>query len=198
MIALAVAAAMAALAALILAVRRTRVAVSLAARLGDGAWAVAGGGALGPIAVTGARAAGGPGSVAVRLFGRSLPAPRATRGGAAGARLATAFRRIDPFLAVELALDAFGRVRIEALSADVRCGLVDPTTAGRAAQLLAVLSGMAAPIARVRHAIDWSAEDDALDLKIEATASFVPALLLSDLIVFAVRHVRLLRYARGR
>jgi hypothetical protein len=183
--------------------RRTHVRVSLqgSGAWGDdgGTWSFAGGGEIGVLQVSAARMHGGVSAWQVHLFGRSLArsadaattardATSASRASRWRARAWRWMRRLDPALAVELGLDAFAHVRVEALEARVRCAAVDPLLAGRVAGALAVVSGALAPVAKIDSAIDWSAEEDALDVKGELAASFVPLVLTCDLARFVLRH----------
>jgi hypothetical protein len=186
--------------------RRIHVSVSLqgSGAWGDdgGTWSFAGGGEIGVLQVSAARMHGGVSAWQVHLFGRSLARSAGTATTATTARDATResrasrwrarawrwMRRLDPALAVELGLDAFAHVRVEALEARVRCAAVDPLLAGRVAGALAVVSGALAPVAKIDGAIDWSAEEDALDVKGELAASFVPLVLTCDLARFVLRH----------
>jgi hypothetical protein len=202
-IALAALAAAAACVFAFVALRRTRVSLSIQASAHErGAWALAGGGALGPVAISGGRAAGGRRALAVTLWGRTVwrsrgePRQKEKEPSRVTGTLMKRAKDVDPVLALDLARDAFGRVRLEELDADVKLALVDPTTSGRVAMVLAVLSAMLAPVATIRHAIDWGAEEDAVDVQCGLAASFVPLSLFWDLTRFSVRQARVLLYDR--
>ena len=178
-----------------LSLRRARVSVSLrASGTWDederAAWTIAGGGAIGALQVSGARMHDRAGAWQVHLFGRSVL--RSSGSGATSqksrARASRWARRVDPAVAIELALDAFVHVRVDALAARVRCAAVDPLLAARVAGALAVVSGVLAPVATIDSAIDWSAEEDALDVEGDLDASFVPLVLAYDVARFVAQH----------
>ena len=194
-----------------LSLRRVRMRVSLHAsgtwdEDARAAWTIAGGAELGALQVSGARLHGRPGAWQAHLFGRSVVRSRGSGDAKATTSRARArrrsasrwLRRVDPIVAIELALDAFVHVRVEALSARVRCAAVDPLLAARVAGALAVLSGALAPVAKIDSAIDWAADEDALDVDGHLEASFLPLVLAYDLARFVAQHVfaRLLRFQR--
>src|SRR5262249_29879038 len=151
--------------------RRTHVRVSLRATADCDAWALAGGGQIGPIAMSAGAARGASAAWQLHVFGRRLArssdekkrAPRARRG-AIARRVGRELRRLDPTAAALLGLDAFARVRWEGVRARVGCGFADPAATGRVAGAIAIVSAALAPVATIDSAIDWTSEHAALDL----------------------------------
>lgn len=182
-----------------LATRRLRASVSVQATASEDGWALAGGASVGALAASGARTGGG-GAWAVHLFGKKVigSGGKTTRAKAAPRDRAKTAKRvlgvaseIDPIVAVELALDAVGRVRVESLALRVRGGDPDPLLMGRVAAVLAVASGLLAPVADVDAALDWAAETPSIDAAATVEVSFVPIVLAFDVARFAARQVAL-------
>jgi hypothetical protein len=177
---------------------RVRVNVSLQALAdGTGVWALAGGGSIGPVAVSGGRAAGGKGTFAVHVFGRKLALKKKEKT-KSPSRVARHLLALDPVEATILACDAFARVRIDELKADVRCGSVDPEITGKVAAALAVASGTLAPVARIDTRIDWAAEEDHGEITCSLAASAIPLVMGWDLFKFSLRQIRIWYIDRRR
>lgn len=181
--------------------RRVRVSMSMQASASEDGWALAGGGSLGPVAASAAQMHGVRGAWSVHLFGRRIvgsngvkkKSAKPKKDSALARRAVRAAMEIDPIVAMELALDVFARVRLESLELRVRGGDSDPLLMGRVAAVLAVASGLLAPVARIDAALDWSAEESSLELGVSFEASFVPVVVAWDVtrFVFAQLVIRL-------
>lgn len=182
--------------------RRVRVSMSTQASASENGWALAGGGSMGPVAVSAAQMHGVRGAWSVHVFGRRIVgsngAPKKKRAekkkdSALVRRATRVAMEIDPIVAMELALDVFARVRLESLELRVRGGDPDPLLMGRVAAVVAVASGLLAPIARIDAALDWTAEESSLDVGVSFEASFIPVVVAWDVTrsVFAQLVVRL-------
>jgi len=185
------------LAVAFVATRRMRASVSLQAMASDEGWALAGGAKVGPIAASAARMRGANGAWAVHLFGRKMigsgvvreKKPKKKSDAKIARRAWRVGKEIDPIVAIELALDALGRVRVESLSLRVRGGDPDPLLMGRVAAVLAVASGLLAPVATIDAALDWTADAPSLDVRFEGEVSFVPAALALDAARWLARQI---------
>jgi hypothetical protein len=173
------------------ATRRMHASGSLQAAASEDGWAIAGGAKIGPIAVSGARMPGVRGAWAVHLFGRRVAGSNGTHAkketrpqSALQRRALRVATEMDPIVAMELGLDVFGRVRSESLEAVVRGGDPDPLLMGRVAGVLAVVSGVLAPVARIDSQLDWAAETSSLDVRVAVEASFIPVVIAWDVTRF--------------
>jgi hypothetical protein len=161
--------------------RRLRVRVSLQASAHEsGVWAVAGGGSIGPIMMTGGAASGAPSVWEVRVLGRRLASSRKAKPRERRARPSFA-ERLEKKLGVDgivdLALRAFARVRLDAIEGRVKCAAGDPEWSGPIAGTLGALSGVLTPLANVTTEIDWLADAASLEISCGLEASFVPFLI---------------------
>jgi hypothetical protein len=194
-----------ALAALVaLAFVPVRIGFSLRGR-GDpsGAWALAAGGQLGPLALSATAARGVPASVGVHAFGkrlwhkqlRELKRERKDedeRGFAAVQR--DRFERLERwFDPVDLALFALKesrRMQIAKLQVDLGYSFRDLVLTGKTTAALYVLAGaLPAPI-EIRPIPSWESADRA-DLALSGAIRLWPLLLLVEGAVFVVRRVKL-------
>ncbi len=187
--------------------RRMRMSMSVQASASETGWSLAVGGSMGPIAASAAQMHGVRGAWAVHVFGRRMAgsngAPKKTakpkKESALVRRAARVAMEIDPIVAMELGLDVFGRVRVESLEMRVRGGDPDPLLMGRVAAVLAVASGLLAPVARIDAALDWTAEESSLELGFALGASFVPVVVAWDVTRFVLAQVAIrLRKAFAR
>lgn len=187
--------AVAALLALWALLRPWRVALSVQGRADERSWALAGGLSLGPLAVTGATAAGVAPRGVVSLFGRTLlqlPDPRMKPPEPAKLRALWDFanRHVDLVELGFFLVSERRRVQLHELTAKLSGGLEDPAATAFLAGLCATAAGLLAPFGRLDWEPDWSLTDrgeGALTLVLAAS----PALLLMDLVSFSFRHVRL-------
>jgi hypothetical protein len=183
-----------------------RIGFSLRGR-GDpsGAWALAGGGQLGPLALSAVAARGVPASVGLYAFGKRLwqkqlpepepepePEPKPDRGFVATqrARYAKLERWFDPADILMFVLSESRRIRIDKLDVDVGYSFRDVVLTGKTTAALYVLSGaLPAPIV-IRPLPSWESVDRA-DLALSGAIRLWPLLLLVDGALFVVRRVKL-------
>lgn len=183
------------------ALRRVRVSMSMQASASHQGWALAGGGSMGPVAMSAAQMHGVRGAWSVHVFGRRIVGSNGVKKKSAKPKKDSALVRrawraameIDPIVAMEIGLDLFARVRLESLELRVRGGDPDPLLMGRVAAVLAVASGLLAPVARIDAALDWTAEESSLELGVSCDASFIPIVVAWDgmRFVFAQLVIRL-------
>jgi hypothetical protein len=187
-----------------------RVRMSLRGR-GDpsGAWALAGGVQIGPLALSGVAARGVEPTFAAHALGRKLWSKRLgellaaeaddqTSSAEAARRFAAEQRAryeklerwFDPLDLLVFLVRERRRVRVERLEADVGYSFVDVALTGKTTAALYVLGGaLPAPIV-IRPDPRWEAEDRA-DLALSGAIRVYPGLVLVDTALFVVRRVKL-------
>jgi hypothetical protein len=181
-----------------------RITLSLRGR-GDpsGAWAVAGGAQLGPLAVSGVAARGVPASLGAHAFGRKLwqrelaelvrAKPEQKK---AERRLIDRYKKLerwfDPLDLALFLLEEKRRVRIEALEIDVIYSFEDVALTGKVLAALYVLSGVLPPPIVIRPLPTWESVDKA-DLAMSGSIRLRPGLVLVESAWFVVRRVKLKR-----
>lgn len=169
----------------------------------SGAWALAGGAQVGPLALSGIAARGVNPTFAAHAFGRKLwsktlaelterepDEPERQTLAKAKQRYEKLERWFDPLdLAVFLVRER-RRIRIESLEADAGYSFVDVALTGKITAALYALGGaLPAPIV-IRPVPRWEPEDRA-DLALSGEIRVYPGLVLVDTAVFVVRRVKL-------
>ena len=180
-----------------------RLQLSLRAR-GDpsGAWAAAGGGQIGPVAVSGVAARGVSPRMSAHVFGKKLwerelaelteeQSPKATAE-TAKRSYEKLERWFDPLDLALFLLQERRRIRIELFEVDVSYSFQDIALTGKTLAALYVLGGaLPAPIV-IRPKPSWDAEDRA-DLALAGKIRVWPGLVLVDTTWFVLRRVKLRR-----
>ena len=180
-----------------------RLGLSLRAR-GDpsGAWAAAGGGQIGPLALSGVAAQGVSPRVSAHVFGKKLwerdlaalgekKTPRETAESAKRS-YDKLERWFDPLELVLFLVQERRRIRIEIFEVDVTYSFQDIALTGKTLAALYVLGGtLPAPIV-IRPKPSWEAEDRA-DLALSGKIRVWPGLVLVDTTWFVLRRVKLRR-----
>jgi hypothetical protein len=181
----------------------------------DGNWALAGGGQLGPLAVSGVAARGITAVAQMHVFGRRIwqrpvrelvqakPADRKQEPERAepleraraelramGRRYAQLERWLDP---LDLLLYAAGeqrRIRIERIDLDLGYSFEDVALTGKVMAAVYVLNGALPPRFVVRQRVSWESQDRA-ELAFCGRIKLWPGLLLIDTAVYVLRNVKL-------
>jgi hypothetical protein len=164
----------------LLLVRRVRLRASLQA-LADstGAWSAAGGGSLGPLAITAGASPSGA-AWSAHVLGRRLARGRA--------RVAPS--RLEPAAALRTARGVLRRVRFESVRAHVHGAAEDPATSALLAGWIAAASAAVFPRAHVETDVDWLADAPHVRVDCNFVASFVPLLVGLDLARLATSRAR--------
>jgi hypothetical protein len=155
----------------VLLVRPVRLRASLQA-LADstGAWSAAGGGSMGPLAITAGASPNGA-AWSAHVLGRRLARGKA--------RVAPS--RIEPGAALRTARGVLRRVHFESVRARVHGAADDPATSAIIAGWIAAASAAVFPRALVETDVDWLADAPHVRVDCNFVARFVPLLVGLDL-----------------
>ena len=176
MTAVAVALAALALCAALL-VRRVRFRASVQALADEaGTWSAAGGGSVGPIAITAGASQGGA-AWSAHVLGRRLARGKA--------RVASG--PVRPAAVLRAVRGIRRRLRFESLRAHVHGAAGDPATSALVAGWISAASSALFPRARVETDVDWLADGAHVRVDCDFVATFVPLLVGLDLARLALR-----------
>ncbi len=178
----------------------------------DGAWVLAGGSQIGPLALSGAAARGVPGALQLHVFGRRVwqrsfaallerkdegdakeaqerPTPSHQRAIAGYRRFERWFDPVDFALFI---LSERRRIRVEQLDFDLDYSFVDIVTTGKLLGALYALGGALPPPIAIRPRPSWDSVDQA-ELAVIACVRLRPGLLALDSLRYVLRHVKILK-----
>ena len=179
-----------------------------------GSWALAGGGQLGPLAISGVAARGVTATVQVHVFGRRLWQRRLRELAASKQKasddeegaLARAEREVDElrgryarlerfFDPVDLLAYGVGelrRVRFEQLDVELGYSFQDVALTGKVMAAIYVLNGALPPRVVIRQNVSWESVDQA-ELQAAGAIKLWPGLLVLDTFWYVLKNVRLRR-----
>ncbi len=189
-----------------------KVSVSLQGR-GEpsGAWAVAAGTQIGPVAITSVAASGVRAMARAHVFGRQVwerplsELRRATPEGDEPEKDALAavrggygrFERwFDPAATARFLIGEHRRVRLESLTADLDYSFRDVVLTGQLMGAIYALGGMLPRRVVIRQKVSWKAEDRA-SVALASTVKVWPGRMVVDALIFVVRNVKVLRRGTG-
>jgi hypothetical protein len=171
----------------------------------SGAWAVAGGGQLGPVIASGLAGRGLPGRIEVRIFGKlfwkkaldqpdepSEPDPERlerTRKRVTGG-YALLERWFDPLDLLIFLVGEKRRIRFEHLEIELAYSFEDPLVTGKLMGAVHMLNGVLPSQIVVRQDVSWEFVDRAR-IALDGRIRLWPGLLLVDTAAFVVRRVKL-------
>lgn len=173
----------------------------------DGGWALAGGAQVGPAAASGLAASGLEPRVQLHLFGREVyqrtltdllekkdePPEERPEGEPSWLDRYDRFERwFDPTAVAKFLLGEHRRVRITRADIDLDYSFADVALTGKVMAALSVLGGVLPPPISLKQKVSWKTQDDAT-VSIDAEIQAWPGLLVTDVVAFAVRNVRIRR-----
>lgn len=176
----------------------------------SGAWAVAGGAQLGPLALSAVAARGVPAAVAAHVFGKKLwertlselgkrepkadeaddEQPKTSALDGYKRRYDRLERWFDPLDLMLFLTEERRRIRVEQLDLDVVYSFEDVALTGKVLAALYVLAGILPPPISIRPRPTWESVDRA-DLALAGSIRVWPGLLLVDSAWFVVRRAKL-------
>ena len=170
-----------------------------------GAWALAAGAQVGPLAASGLGARGVPASVQAHLFGRQvwqrevralLEKDSKAKDDEETPGVTDRYRQLErwfePTEVARFALGEHRRIRIESIEIDVDYSFANVALTGKILGAIYALNGVLPPQIVIRQNASWDAVDKAA-LALTGTIKIWPGLLIVDTLVFGVKNVKLFR-----